>query len=151
MIELRKNPKFRNIDKRSVANLCSFILKRLDLGKCTLSVSLVDDKEITLLNKKYFNKNVPTDVISFPMEEKVSDGILLGDVVVCVPQAQRSAKENNQSVSEELSLYLIHGILHLIGERDGTQIKAKVMGEKQKKLLESSRLNGHLAVVFDLC
>jgi len=147
MIELRKSLRLPNIDEKSVVALCNFILKRLRLGMCTLSVSLVGDKEMRKLNKKYFMKDTPTDVISFPMEENIRNGILLGDVVVCVPQAQRAAKENNQTVSEELSLYLIHGILHLIGERDKTPAEAGRIAEKQKSLLEAARKKGCLAII----
>ena len=149
MIELRKSPKFPNVSSRSVVKLCRYVLKQLGLEKCSLSVSLVDDAEMTRLNRKYFKKNKTTDVISFPMEEDIRNGILLGDVVVCVPQARRGAKENNLSFSEELSLYLIHGILHLTGERDGSAGEYRKMERKQKQLLKSVRDRGLLVKAQD--
>ena len=93
MIELRNNQVLLNINGKSVVSLCELILQYLELAKCSLSISFVGDLEMTALNKQYFGKNCTTDVISFPMEEKPCDGMLLGDVVVCVPQASRYAHE----------------------------------------------------------
>lgn len=149
MVELRKSRKFRNISSQSVVRLCKYVLQQLGLDKCSLSVSLVDDNEMTKLNRKYFKKNRTTDVISFPMEKDIINGILLGDVVVSVPQAERGAAENNLSVSEELSLYLIHGILHLAGERDGKPGEYRKMEKKQMQILKSARQEGLLAKARD--
>lgn len=145
MIELRNSQNRLNIDEQSVIDLCGFLLENLSLGDCVLSVSLVGDEEMTSLNRQYFRKNRTTDVISFPMENEISNGILLGDIVVCVPQAVRSSNENNLPVSEELSLYLIHGILHLIGERDETSSERHRMEKKQNAILEKARKAGRLA------
>jgi probable rRNA maturation factor len=135
MIELRNNQKLLKINKQSVSDLCNFVLESLNLQDCNVSVSLVDDKEITELNLRYFRKNRTTDVISFPMEDNIRDGALLGDVVVCLREAVRSSNEQGLPLCEEISLYLIHGILHLVGERDGTSAERRKMGEKQELLL----------------
>ena len=151
MIEVRNSQGSSSIDEDSVIALCRFVLESIDLTACDLSVSLVGDDEITSLNKQYFGKTRTTDVISFPMEDVARDGTLLGDVVVCVPQAVRSAAENGLSVGEELSLYLIHGILHLAGERDLTPEEGEAMGKRQIKILEIARGEGKLVVMAKKC
>lgn len=135
------------INEASVVGLCRFVLERIGLPGCDLSVSLVGDDEISILNEEYFGKDRPTDVISFPMEEKARDGALLGDVVVCVPQAVRVAGENGLPMVEELSLYLIHGILHLAGDRDDTPESRERMKSRQEKLLSVARDAGKLITV----
>ena len=139
------------INEASVVGLCRFVLEKIGFPCCDLSVSLVGDEEISILNEEYFGKDRPTDVISFPMEEKASDGALLGDVVVCVPQAVRVAGDNGLPVEEELSLYLIHGILHLAGDRDDTPESRERMDIRQETLLSMARDAGKLVSVSGCC
>ena len=149
MIELRNSQKSLDIEVASVAELCRFVLEEAGFPGCDLSVSLVEDREIVRLNDRYFGKKGPTDVISFPMEEKAKDGMLLGDVVVCVPQAVRAADERGLAVEEELSLYLIHGILHLLGQRDDGPEERRRMEKRQQALLEMARDDEKLIVTVD--
>ena len=147
MIELRNSQKSLNVEESSVIALCCFVLEKTGLPRCDLSVSLVDDDEIISLNQRYFHKSRPTDVISFPMEEQISDGSLLGDVVICTEQAIRFAGESGLPVEEEISLYLIHGILHLTGERDDTAGDRRSMEKKQQELLDIARKKGKIIAV----
>ena len=149
MIELRNSQKSLSIEEPSVTTLCRFVLEEAGFAACDLSVSLVEDSEIVRLNDRYFGKKGPTDVISFPMEEKAKDGMLLGDVVVCVPQAVRAADERGLPVEEEISLYLIHGILHLLGQRDHAPAERRRMEKRQQAILEMARDNEKLVVTVD--
>lgn len=84
--------------------------------KIYISVTISDDKELKKLNKKYLNKNETTDVLSFSVEEKLEDGTFyLGDVIVNKQQAKRQAKNYENSLREEISELVAHGILHLLG------------------------------------
>ncbi len=81
-----------------------------------ISVSIVDDKKIQELNKKYRNKDYATDVLSFNIDEKMEDGTFyLGDVVVNKDQAEKQAKEYDNTVEEEISELIAHGVMHLLG------------------------------------
>lgn len=103
-----------------------------------LSLSLVDDREITALNQQYLLRDRPTDVLAFPMREGSFSDInpqLLGDVVISVETAHRQAAEKKHSLADEVCVLLIHGILHLLGydhETPGSQ--AKTMRKKEKEL-----------------
>lgn len=89
-------------------------------GKVELSLSIVGDRKIKELKKKYLGIDEVTDVLSFPLvegepipgEEKV---ISLGDVVVCYPQAKRQALRRNKLIDDEIEFLVCHGVLHLLG------------------------------------
>jgi len=81
-----------------------------------VSVSICGDKDIQELNKKFLKKDEPTDVLSFNVNECLEDGTFyLGDVIVNREQAKRQAKNYGNSVEEEISELVSHGILHLFG------------------------------------
>jgi probable rRNA maturation factor len=101
------------------------LTKRPDLNdkkNIVISVSIVDDKEIQVLNKKYLSKDYATDVLSFNMDEQHEGEYYLGDVVVNKQQAQRQAAEYGNTVEEEISELVAHGVLHLLGvHHDGDE------------------------------
>ncbi len=89
-------------------------------GKFKVSLSMVGERKIRELELKYFGRDEVTDVLSFPMQEGEevpadADGIELGDIVVCYPQAKRQAMQWNRSLDDELEFLACHGLLHLLG------------------------------------
>lgn len=114
--------------------------------KCELSVVLTGDKEIRRLNRRYRQKDKPTDVLSFPLLEgrkmKVKSGtsIPLGDVVINTSQTLRQAKENGKTFRQELALLLVHGILHLLGYDHVTRAQEKKMFGLQTLLLKRFKI-----------
>ncbi len=89
-------------------------------GSVKISLSVVGERKIRELEKKYFNRDEVTDVLSFPLEEGDSmpedyDGLNLGDIVICYPQAKRQAMQWNRLIDEELEFLACHGLLHLLG------------------------------------
>uniref|UniRef100_A0A7C4TQ84 Endoribonuclease YbeY n=1 Tax=candidate division WWE3 bacterium TaxID=2053526 RepID=A0A7C4TQ84_UNCKA len=88
----------------------------LDKNKIYISVSISNDSEIKKLNKEYRNKDKSTDVLSFNIDTVDEDGTYyLGDVVVNKEQAARQAQEYGNSVEQEVSELVGHGVLHLLG------------------------------------
>lgn len=81
-----------------------------------ISVSIVKDSDMKILNKKYRNKDYSTDVLSFNMDTKQEDGsYYLGDVVVNEDRAKKQAGEYGNSYEEEVAKLIEHGVLHLLG------------------------------------
>jgi len=81
-----------------------------------ISVSIVGDKKMRSLNKKYLSRDCPTDVLSFNMDEARDDGTFyLGDVIVNKDQAARQAQKYDNSFEEEVAELVAHGVLHLLG------------------------------------
>lgn len=88
------------------------LLAELAIMKPRLEVTLVDDQQISELNRRYFAKNGPTNVISFPAKEDE----FLGEVILSVETVRRETEPLGYSLEEGLLYYLIHGVLHLIGD-----------------------------------
>lgn len=87
-----------------------------------LSLRMVSEDEICQLNKTYRNKDVPTDVLSFPIYDglvdskmAVRDILELGDLVICMNVAKAKAEAHEKSLQEEVSFLVVHGLLHLLG------------------------------------
>ncbi|ODS32601.1 MAG: metal-dependent hydrolase [Candidatus Scalindua rubra] len=98
-----------------------------------LSIVFVDNNEIKKLNKRFFNSDEVTDVIAFPLNSNKS--FLSGEVVVSVETAVDTADRRKIDVEGEIFLYVVHGILHLLGYNDGNEKDAKIMHEKESKIL----------------
>jgi probable rRNA maturation factor len=90
-----------------------------------ISVVLVSDRRIEQLHWDYMRVSGPTDVITFDH----------GDVFVSVETARRQAAEFASSLEREVRLYLIHGLLHLVGFDDHAPEDAAVMQKVQERLL----------------
>lgn len=98
-----------------------------------LSIVLVDKEEITRLNKQFLGRQEPTDVLSFPLD--ASDRRISGEVVVCVPVAVEYTKEAGTEVEGEIMLYIVHGVLHLLGYDDATRRLAQCMHRREREIL----------------
>ncbi len=81
------------------------------------------------LNRRYRGRDRTTDVLSFSLREGPYAAVqphLLGDIVVCVPQAERQAGNDGKALRYEIDRLLIHGLLHLLGydhERGATEAR----------------------------
>jgi len=81
-----------------------------------LTVRIVDEAEITALNRQYRGKDGPTNVLSFPYEG--IPGIasnLLGDIVVCAPVVANESVTQDKLLEAHWAHMVIHGVLHLLG------------------------------------
>ena len=74
---------------------------------------LTGNREIQILNTRFRKKKHPTDVLSFPPPE-FSKGFA-GDIAISLDIAERNARTLGHSVSEEIRILIVHGILHLAG------------------------------------
>lgn len=81
-----------------------------------ISLRIVDEPEITVLNRDYRGRDYATNVLSFPADlppELELDH--LGDIVICAPVVAREAGEQHKSVDAHWAHMLVHGTLHLLG------------------------------------
>jgi len=104
-----------------------------------LSIVLVDNSRIKELNKQYFDSDEVTDVISFPLSN--NKNLLSGEIIVSVETAVDTAGKRNISIEGEIVLYIIHGILHLLGYDDSNEGNARVMHEEESKILKTLGYN----------
>jgi len=104
-----------------------------------LSFAFVDNNEIKRLNKKYFDSDDVTDVIAFPLNNH--NNSLNGEIVVSVETAVDTAIKENVDVEGEIVLYVVHGLLHLLGYSDVNREDAIIMHEKESKILKALGYN----------
>jgi len=105
-------------------------------GQAELTVALTGEEEIRRLNREYRGVDGATDVLSFTMGDALPDGgVYLGDVVIAMPIAEAQAKEQGHDLLAELSLLVIHGVLHLLGEDHVQADDRAAMWAKQSLLL----------------
>lgn len=103
-----------------------------------LSILIVDDPAIQVINRDYLHKDRPTNVISFAQREGLPGGEaqLLGDVVISAETAARDAAEAGLPFESELYFLLLHGILHLLGydHERGSTADAERMEDREAEL-----------------
>jgi len=97
----------------------------------------VESKEMCSLHVQFFNDPAPTDCISFPIDDEKSEHRILGEVFVCPETAIHYAKENNVNATDEAYLYVIHGLLHLMGYLDKTESEIKKMRAAESRHVEN--------------
>ena len=116
------------------------ILKTLNCEDKEISLLFVDDEGIRDINRRFLNRDCPTNVISFSMSEGEFGDInphILGDIVISVETALRDAREAASEFDNELDFLMIHGILHLLGynHEDTGEDEAKCVENKERELL----------------
>jgi probable rRNA maturation factor len=110
-----------------------------------LSVTFVSNERIQEINREYREKDRPTDVISFALEE-MGEGELeivggdiprvLGDIIISIPKAREQAVDYNHSFMRELGFLAVHGLLHLLGYDHMNEQDEKRMFDRQKEILD---------------
>ena len=116
------------------------------VGSAEVSVSFMDDEQIRELNKQYRNKDIPTDVLSFPITEKNgkyeinpdTSAAILGDIVISLERAAVQADIYGHSFSREVSFLVVHSMLHLLGyDHENGGLEALAMREKEEAILNA--------------
>ncbi len=133
------------VDEEAVGRLVGAVLDAEGVAGAEVAVEFVGERRIRTLNAEHRDRDQVTDVLSFPLEEAgepivlAVDGDeppprLLGDVVVCARQALRQARADGLPPAFELSLLVVHGLLHLLGHDH--EVDAGQMALRQAELLD---------------
>jgi len=104
-----------------------------------LTIVLTGDKQIQTLDRNYLGKDNPTDVLSFPASETDPETgrLYLGDIIISVPRAEAQSSAGGHTLEAELSLLVVHGVLHLLGHDHAQGDEKKRMWEAQNGILIS--------------
>lgn len=101
------------------------------------SVYFVDTPKICELHARFFDDPAPTDCISFPMDSSEEEGYrIMGDIFVCPATATNYVLSNGGDTYQELTLYVVHGLLHLIGYDDLNETDRAEMRAEESRFLE---------------
>ena len=125
------------IYKRAVTKMVKALLSYLNVDCYEVILHFVDEPKICELHEEFFNDPSPTDCISFPIDdENTVENRILGEVFVCTDTAIKYAKAHNLDSYEETYLYIVHGILHLIGFDDIQEKDRIIMKKKEKQCMD---------------
>jgi probable rRNA maturation factor len=112
-----------DLDVTTLAALSRFVLDRMRVHPLAdLCIKVVDEETMGTLNAQWMEKDGPTDVLAFPMDElrpglvndEPQEGVL-GDLVLCPAVAERQGATAGHGTGAEIELLTVHGILHLLG------------------------------------
>jgi probable rRNA maturation factor len=124
-IELYQKQRKIKIDEEFLKEKIEVLKNIIKIQLKKIFVYLVGNRMIKRINKIFFNKNKPTDVVTF----KYLDG--LGEIIISVEECKKNAKLYSNTIEEEILYVLIHGVLHLNGYKDSSQEERKKMFKKQ--------------------
>lgn len=134
-----------NCDESRLISLADFSLIAMGIHRDSeLSLSLVDEEEMSALHVRWMGEPGATDVLSFPMDEMKPHSAaqgpgMVGDVVLCPDFAARQAAQAGHALQQELELLTVHGILHLLGYDHREENEKEVMFNLQDNLLKQWR------------
>jgi probable rRNA maturation factor len=115
MIEILNNQKRHKINIKLFRELLETLIEIYSVDDPELTLAFVNNKAIQDLNRRFMEKDAPTDVLSFPIGEKGADGnYYLGDIIISVPQANKQRLQKKHALERELEILTIHGFLHLL-------------------------------------
>ena len=121
----------------NLENYCADIIVKtytsLDNPKAgEVSVALINDDEMQLLNAQYRGKDMPTNVLSFP---DAGPALMLGDIVIAYETTKTEAHDSGKSLKDHLTHLLIHGFLHLQGYDHKNDTDAAIMEKHEVAIL----------------
>lgn len=128
-----------------IRRCCNAVLRMEKFeGSVEVSVTFVNNEQIKEYNAQYRNKNIETDVLSFPMgENDVYDvnpetgAKILGDIVISIEKAQEQAKAYGHSLQREVGFLTAHSMLHLLGyDHENNNLERVRMREKEELVME---------------
>jgi probable rRNA maturation factor len=96
-----------------------------------INICFVNNPQIKKFNAKFLKTNSSTDVLAFNLSGKNEKNIILADIMISAQEARRQSGIFKTTPDYELSLYVAHGILHILGFNDRTLRQIKLMRKKE--------------------
>ena len=132
-IEIANEQDFVPVDESRFRTAIEAILRDFGLTEAEVEIAVVDDETIRPVNARFLGHDYATDVISFTLSRDETS--LEGQVIVSAETAVRNAAEYGWSPEDEMLLYLVHGMLHLIGHEDTTEESRRMMRAQERAYL----------------
>ena len=126
------------VPRRQVEALVVFVAKAQRVRFACVDILIVDDRAMAGHNRRYLDHRGTTDVISFDLSEASEPG-LAAQLIVSAETARRVGPIHGQRPQAELLLYILHGLLHVIGHDDRDPSSRAAMNALQDELLTAFR------------
>ena len=141
-------------EEENIESLINKVVKKaLEMQDVTadveLSVVITDNNNIRQINQEFRNKDVPTDVLSFPGYEpedidvvkNAEDLMVIGDIIISKEKVIEQAKEYENTFEREFAYLLVHGVLHLLGYDHMEEDEKAVMRKNEEAILSAINLS----------
>ena len=138
-VEVVNRQKVMPVDARWLERVVRRAVVAIGAESAEITVLVVDDRRIAALHDRWMGIPEPTDVLTFDLSGGESRG-LAGDIVVSAETARRLARELGWQPRHELAYYVVHGLLHLAGEDDGTPGERRRMRRRERAVMAASGL-----------
>jgi probable rRNA maturation factor len=138
-VEIVNRQKAVPVDAAWLGRVVRRAVAAIGADAAAVTVLVVDDTRIAALHDEWLGIPGPTDVLSFDLSAGAGDG-LAGDIVVSAGTARRVARELGWQVRHELAYYVVHGLLHLAGENDGTPGERRRMRRRERVVMAAAGL-----------
>jgi probable rRNA maturation factor len=119
------------LDRGRLREIARIVLEGEGIEAAKISLAFVDNATIHRLNRQFLDHDEPTDVLTFPLGGPGAK-TLEGEVVIGAEVALAQSADRGHDVQAELSLYVIHGLLHLCGYDDTTPADARRMRDRER-------------------
>ena len=142
---ISSSQKSLRVPRKRIAELVAFVAQAEGVRVTEIDLAVVRSDEIARLNRRFLGRRGLTDVLSFDLSESSAGG-LYAQIVACGDVAVRQGRLHGVGPQQELMLYVVHGLLHLMGYDDATARAAAEMHAREQQLLEvfrSKRAGGH--------
>lgn len=154
-IDISNNLEDQAVDIPHLQRAVEHALRTEKVRSAVISISIVDNPTIHKLNRQHLQHDYPTDVISFQLDwhhddlqqpsitpsGRSADASIEGEVIVSSDYAAASASEIGWSTENELTLYIVHGLLHICGYDDLSDDEKRIMRLREKDVLQGLGLN----------
>lgn len=158
-VEIDDSQKSLKVDHQHLMDVVRSVLAAEKCVSATISIAIVDNKTIHDLNVRYLQHDYPTDVLSFLLEEEFDAASLPipksaprgcgkrieGEIILSSEMAKQMATKYRWRPLDELTLYAVHGLLHLCGYDDTTPKKQASMQQREREVLADWGLSPHYA------
>lgn len=134
-VAISSSQKALRVPRRRIDRLVAFVAAAEGMRLAEVDLAIVPNGQIASLNRRYLRHAGPTDVLSFDLSE--GGGGLVAQLVVCGDVAVRQARLRHIPPQRELMLYVVHGLLHLMGYEDQTVRGAARMHAREEELLRA--------------
>lgn len=140
-----------------IRRCCNAVLRLENFqGPAEISVTFTDNAQIKKLNAQYRNKDMETDVLSFPMGENGKYDLnmetgaqILGDIVISMEKAVEQADRFGHSLQREVGYLTAHSMLHLLGYDHEDNMERIHMREKEELVMEQLGLPASSSYIVD--
>ena len=132
---METDPKYNTLNNKVISDGVLYLFNSNDIDEADISFIFGDDDLLNKLKKEFFNLDHLTDVIAFRLNDDEEKNIE-GEIYISIPRAKENAIKFKEPLNRELGRLIIHGCLHLLGFKDGSNNEKIEMRNQEEHYLD---------------